>query len=436
MAHQFYFSLIAFAVVSTAYFLGRRSLKSAFTAKLSTLTELNADLSGSAEQVAATSQDITSSSIEQLDTISSTVTASHEIRAMIEKTSESTENLSKQSSQLLGLAESGNKAVEEMVSSSQEIKGGMEHFNLAIQQSMEQLTNALKVIQEIAKKTEVINAIVFQTKLLSFNASVEAARAGEAGKGFAVVAEEVGKLAKMSGGAANEISEIVERSVHVVNEAIQSTKSKIESLTRETTQKSDAGYANAKICEQVFSQMTEQIRETSTMIEQISLASSEQAQGVSQLDQSIQKFQEAADRNRLIASQGTEHSHEFKNQTGTLATLVSSCEQLLGDKLGNKKKLKKFVWTDKLELGAPEMDREHKILVEKINALVSALEQQYVVKDTALVTRAFGDLASYTTEHFGDEEQFMESIGYPQLNSHKKIHKNLLHQVGLFGETI
>ena len=35
----------------------------------------------------------------------------------------------------------------------------------------------------------VINDIVFQTKLLSFNASVEAARAGESGKGFAVVAE-------------------------------------------------------------------------------------------------------------------------------------------------------------------------------------------------------------------------------------------------------
>ncbi|MBC7465119.1 MAG: hypothetical protein H7256_03945 [Bdellovibrio sp.] len=50
-------------------------------------------------------------------------------------------------------------------------------------------------MEEIGNKTKVINDIVFQTKLLSFNASVEAARAGEHGKGFAVVAEEVGKLA-------------------------------------------------------------------------------------------------------------------------------------------------------------------------------------------------------------------------------------------------
>ncbi|MBC7659266.1 MAG: hypothetical protein H7249_06115 [Chitinophagaceae bacterium] len=49
----------------------------------------------------------------------------------------------------------------------------------------------VSVINEIVDKTRVINAIVFQTQLLSFDASVEAARAGERGKGFAVVAEKV-----------------------------------------------------------------------------------------------------------------------------------------------------------------------------------------------------------------------------------------------------
>jgi methyl-accepting chemotaxis protein len=75
-----------------------------------------------------------------------------------------------------------------------------------INYSNEQMSEIVKVIQEIETKTKVINDIVFQTKLLSFNASVEAARAGEQGKGFAVVAEEVGNLAQMSGNAAKEIS--------------------------------------------------------------------------------------------------------------------------------------------------------------------------------------------------------------------------------------
>ena len=60
-------------------------------------------------------------------------------------------------------------------------------------------------MEQIKDKVNIINDIVFQTKLLSFNASVEAARAGENGKGFAVVAEEVGNLASVSGKAANEI---------------------------------------------------------------------------------------------------------------------------------------------------------------------------------------------------------------------------------------
>ena len=67
--------------------------------------------------------------------------------------------------------------------------------------------NMMTLIETINQKTSVINDIVFQTKLLSFNASVEAARAGEHGKGFAVVAEEVGNLAQMSGNAAQEINQ-------------------------------------------------------------------------------------------------------------------------------------------------------------------------------------------------------------------------------------
>ena len=73
------------------------------------------------------------------------------------------------------------------------------------------------LISEIGNKTKVINDIVFQTKLLSFNASVEAARAGEHGKGFSVVAEEVGNLAHMSGNSAKEITQLLESSINRVN---------------------------------------------------------------------------------------------------------------------------------------------------------------------------------------------------------------------------
>ncbi|EQC49763.1 methyl-accepting chemotaxis protein [Bacteriovorax sp. DB6_IX] len=90
------------------------------------------------------------------------------------------------------------------------IKNSNEAILTTTSEGNKKINEIVSVINEISEKTKVINDIVFQTKLLSFNASVEAARAGEHGKGFAVVAEEVGNLAQMSGKAAEEMVKFLE----------------------------------------------------------------------------------------------------------------------------------------------------------------------------------------------------------------------------------
>lgn len=423
--------LIAFA----SFMVGRRSSKS-ISKHLPALQKTAMDLVGSSDQVKSMSTDLAAASQEQMDSLTSTVSASHEIRSMVETTNQSAEQLKTEAAHLQEMAKTGANVLSKMLTSSQDLKEGAETFDAEMRESIEQLTKTLNVIREIAEKTKVINEIVFQTKLLSFNASVEAARAGEAGKGFAVVAEEVGKLAQMSGNASSEISKIVENSVKIVQQSIDVTREKITTMAAQTVRKSEDGLNDAQACEKIFSSMAVKIEQTATMAESISAATKEQSLGINQLNQSIEDLQGVADRNRLVASQTTEYGREFEMQTSALTRTVGELASLSGRETRPSIALQKFAWSDRFEMGVREMDEEHKILIEKINALVTAIDQQKSAPSREKLMASFLDLAQYTTQHFRDEENYMERTGYPLLAPHKKIHEKLLQQVGLYGEAL
>lgn len=82
---------------------------------------------------------------------------------------------------------------------------------------------------------------------------------------------------------------------------------------------------------------------------------------------------------------------------------------------------KLFDFDAEFKLGIDSVDSEHIKLVDMLNDVHALLSEGK--RDEA--RRYFNEtLATYVNEHFANEERFMESIGFPFLDAHRKIHEN------------
>ena len=204
---------------------------------------------------------------------------------------------------------------------------------IQINESNREISEIVKVIAEIGNKTKVINDIVFQTKLLSFNASVEAARAGEQGKGFAVVAEEVGNLAEMSGKAAKEITGMLDDSIQKVEDIVKNTKLRIETLIVVGKEKVQAGTVMAGRCDDVLSEIVLNVSNVNSFVSEISIASQEQAQGIREINKAIAQLDQVGHQNTSASEQASATAQDLNQQVLTLRSMVNVLnETLLGVK--------------------------------------------------------------------------------------------------------
>ena len=156
------------------------------------------------------------------------------------------------------------------------------------------VAETVTAMQEIAKKIEIIEDIVRQTKMLSLNAAIEAASAQEHGRGFAVVASEVRSLADRSQSAAADINNLATSSVLVSEKA-------------------------GKMLEK----LVPDIQTTTVLIQKMNAANTEQSQGALQINKAIQQLEQTIQQDTSIAGETASIADELATLSTQLQETIS-----------------------------------------------------------------------------------------------------------------
>ncbi len=232
------------------------------------------------EQVAAASHSLAEGASEQAASLEETSSSLEEMSAMTQNNATN----ANQAKIMMGEA-------KEVVNRVEKHMADMDGAILNITRSSEETGKIIKTIDEIA----------FQTNLLALNAAVEAARAGEAGAGFAVVADEVRNLAMRAAESAKNTAVL-----------IGDTKKAVEVGNQLTLATQEAFHENITITGRV-----------DQLVDEIASASTEQAQGIDQVNRAVSEMDKVVQQNAAHAEQSAAAAGEMNAQAREMKTFVN-----------------------------------------------------------------------------------------------------------------
>lgn len=254
---------------------------------IDTFNEILSNITFASEQVAAGANQISDSSIllsegstEQASSIEELTASTEQIAAQTRLNAENAKEVAELTHTTKENAQNGNEKMKELLIAITEINNASSNISAVI-----------KAIEDIA----------FQTNILALNAAVEAARAGQYGKGFAVVADEVKNLAQRSANAAKETTQLIETSI----------------------EKSENGKKIANETAMGLIRLVRNAEEVADLVDKISKASIEQANGIEHINQGIMQVSEVVHTNSATSEETAAASEELASQADILKNEVN-----------------------------------------------------------------------------------------------------------------
>lgn len=194
------------------------------------------------------------------------------LKEVILVASKNTEMLASTSEEMAATSEEVNATTEEIAATIQQISRGastqsdlsaksiddINEMSRIVDQSLDDIENTLKVIEDIAG----------QTNILALNAAIEAARAGEKGKGFAVVADNVRKLAEETKKNASDISTLTEVIIQNLGSNIKKLQDTFQDLAAQSEEFSASSEEVAAATEEQTASMDEMTTTAQKLAEQ------------------------------------------------------------------------------------------------------------------------------------------------------------------------
>ena len=237
-------------------------------------------VSSAASQISTGNHDLSARTEQTAANLEETAASIEELTATVTQSADTSRQANQLASTAVQAAERGGAVVEQVV------------------QSMEQINASSRKISDIIG---VIDGIAFQTNILALNAAVEAARAGEQGRGFAVVAGEVRSLAGRSAEAAKEIKALIAASVSNV----------------------DTGSAQVAQAGDSMREIVASVRRVTDLIGEITASSTEQRDGISQVNQAVSNLDQMTQENAALVEQSSAAAMAMSEQAQRLANVVS-----------------------------------------------------------------------------------------------------------------
>ena len=279
-------AVVCIILVSLIIFMVANRIVSALFRIIRGLTDGSDQVAGASGQLAESSQTLAQGSSQQAAALEESSSSMEEMASM---TSQNAEN----ANQADGLMRETTKVVVQADKSMAELTTSMEEISAAS--------------DETAKIIKTIDEISFQTNLLALNAAVEAARAGEAGAGFAVVADEVRNLAMRAAEAARNTASLIEGTLQKVRYG--------SDLVRRTATD--------------FGEVSQSIVKVGELVGDIAAASSEQAQGIEQVNRATSEMEQLTQRLAASAEESASASEQMSSQAAGMKGYVSDLNRLV-----------------------------------------------------------------------------------------------------------